>query len=166
MRARPPLCVADSNIWVDLHFGRLVEKAFSLPFRFAAPDVIIDELKRPSGSDLVALGLRVEELSGEMVLKVSDLAVRYLRPSRQDLFALVLAEALGAILLTGDGALRDLAREIGVEVHGTIWLLDHMVEKGIIDRQKRAQALRLMLDSGSRLPRDEVELRLDQDQYG
>jgi len=163
MRARPLLCVADSNIWVDLHFGRLVEKAFSLPFRFAAPDVIIEELKRPSGSDLVALGLRVEELSGEMVLKVADLAASYLRPSRQDLFALVLAEALGAILLTGDGALRDAAREIGVEVHGTIWLLDHMVTRRIIDERERAQALKLMMDSGSRLPKEKVESRLDQD---
>lgn len=163
MRARPLLCVADSNIWVDLHFGRLVEKAFSLPFRFAVPDVIIDELKRPSGSDLVALGLRVEELSGELVLTVADLAAHYLRPSRQDLFALVLAEALGAILLTGDGALRDAAREIGVEVHGTIWHLDQMVTRRIIDGRERAQALKLMMDSGSRLPKDEVELRLDQD---
>ena len=120
MRAAPLLCVTDSNIWVDLHFGRLVDKAFSLPFRFAAPDVIIDELQRPSGSDLIDLGLQMKELSGEMVLKVTDLAACYLRPSRQDLFALVLAEALGAILLTGDGALRDAAREMKVEVHGTI----------------------------------------------
>jgi hypothetical protein len=55
MRSEPLLCVADSNIWVDLHFGQLAEKAFLLPIRFAAPDVIIDELQRPSGSDLVDL---------------------------------------------------------------------------------------------------------------
>jgi predicted nucleic acid-binding protein len=97
------------------------------------------------------------------VLKVADLAARYLRPSRQDLFALVLAETLGATLLTGDGALREAAREMGVEVHGTIWLLDQMMAHGIIDGQKRAQALRLMIDSGSRLPKDEVESRLDED---
>lgn len=97
------------------------------------------------------------------MLKVADLAARYLRPSRQDLFALVLAETLGATLLTGDGALREAAREMGVEVHGTIWLLDQMMAHGIIDGQKRAQALRLMIDSGSRLPKDEVESRLDED---
>ncbi len=94
---------------------------------------------------------------------MADLAARYLRPSRQDLFALVLAETLGATLLTGDGALREAAREMGVEVHGTIWLLDQMMAHGIIDGQKRAQALRLMIDSGSRLPKDEVESRLDED---
>ena len=157
------LYVTDSNVWVDLHLGRLVEKAFLMPIRFAAPDVIIEELVRPLGADLVACGLRVEELSGEQVLKVADLAARYLRPSRQDLFALVLAETLGATLLTGDGALREAAREMGVEVHGTIWLLDQMMAHGIIDGQKRAQALRLMIDSGSRLPKDEVESRLDED---
>jgi predicted nucleic acid-binding protein len=53
-----PLYVTDSNVWVDLHLGRLVEKAFLMPIRFAAPDVIIEELVRPSGrtSSLAALG--------------------------------------------------------------------------------------------------------------
>jgi len=50
--------VTDSNVWVDLHLGRSVEKAFLMPIRFAAPDVIIEELVRPSGrtSSLAALG--------------------------------------------------------------------------------------------------------------
>lgn len=158
------MCVTDSNIWVDLYLSRLMEMAFSLPYRFAAPDVIIEELVRSSGSDLVACGLQVKELSGAQVLKVADLAGRYPKPSRQDLFALVLAEELGAIPITGDGALRDLAREVGVEVHGTIWVLDQMVDHDIIGVHERAEALKLMVNSGSRFPGDEVNIRLLRDQ--
>jgi len=152
--------VTDSNIWVDLHWGGLIEEAFMLPFEFMAPDVIIEELQIPNGYELVQSGLQSKSLSGELVLIVTDLAVRYLRPSRQDLFALVLAMDESAMLLTGDGSLRDAANEMGVEVHGTIWVLDQMVNNGIISKRKRAHALRHMVSLGSRLPKDEVEARL------
>ena len=55
----------------------------------------IAELKQPEGQALVLLGLQKEELSGEEVLQVAKLAVRYPAPSRVDLFALVLAKARG-----------------------------------------------------------------------
>ncbi len=83
-----------------------------------------------------------------------------LRPSRQDLFALVLSREIEAILLTGDGSLREAAEREGVQVHGTIWLLDQMVEHEIIDKQERAASLKLMVESGSRLPWEEIKARL------
>ena len=67
----------------------------------------------PSGPDLLNLGLIEKELSGDQVMAVLGFAERYLRPGRADLFALVLALELKAILLTGDGALREAAREQG-----------------------------------------------------
>ncbi len=156
------LCVTDSNIWIDLHRGDLIDEAFLLPFEFMAPDVIIaDELLTPNGGELVQLGLQEKELSGKQVLMVVDLAKRYVRPSRQDLFALVLARETDAILLTGDGDLRNVAHEISVEVHGTIWLLDQMVDRGIIDKRERANSLERMIKSGSRLPKNEIKARLE-----
>jgi len=137
-----------------------LEKALRLPQELIAPDVVIEELHTPDGEDLVDLGLRVMELSGSQVLMVLDLAERYARPSRQDLFALVLSREIEAILLTGDGSLREAAEREGVQVHGTIWLLDQMVEHEIIDKQERAASLKLMVESGSRLPWEEIKARL------
>ncbi len=154
-------CVTDSNIWIDLYRGGLIEKALRLPMELIAPDVVIEELHTPDGKYLVSLGLRVLELSGQQVLKVLDLAERYARPSRQDLFALVLAKEIKAVLLTGDGSLREAAEREGVQVHGTIWLLDQMVEHEIIDTQERAASLKLMVESGSRLPWEEIRDRLE-----
>ena len=91
---------------------------------------------------------------------VLDLAERYVRPSRQDLFALVLARETKAVLLTGDGSLREAAEREGVQVHGTIWLLDLMVDHEVIDRQERAASLKHMIESGSRLPWEEIKARL------
>jgi predicted nucleic acid-binding protein len=160
MGAGALLCVTDTNIWIDLHRGGIIEKAFEMPFKLAAPDVIIAELQIPSGDSLISFGLQIKELSGPQVLMVLDLAENYVRPSREDLFALVLAKENDAILLSGDKSLRDAAREEGVKVHGTIWLLDQMVEYGIIDKRKRAASLKLMMKFGSRLPCEEVKARI------
>lgn len=154
------LYVTDTNVWIDLYRGGLIEKAFEMPFELAAPDVIIAELQTPNGDSLVLLGLQIRELSGPLVLKVLDLAEHYVRPSREDLFALVLAKECDATLLTGDGNLRDAAHKERIEVHGTIWLLDKMLEHGIIDKMERASALKLMIKSGSRLPCEEVKARI------
>ena len=156
------LCVTDANIWIDLYRGGLAENAFKLPLDLVAPDVIIEELQVPEGDLLVSSGLRVQELSGSQVLTVLDFAERYARPSRQDLFALVLARDFNAVLLTGDASLRDAAENEGVRVHGVIWLLDLMVGHGIINTRDRATSLKLMLRCGSRLPCDEVRARLDE----
>ncbi len=152
--------VTDTNIWIDLHRGGLIENAFELPLELVAPDVIISELQTPSGDSLVSFGLHMQELSGSQVLMVLDLAERYIHPSREDLFALVLAKEINAVLLTGDGSLRDAAIEEGVKVHGVIWLIDQMVEHGIIDKRERAVSLKLIVKSGSRLPCEEVKARL------
>jgi hypothetical protein len=84
MGAGALLCVTDTNIWIDLHRGGIIEKAFEMPLELAAPDVIIAELQIPSGDSLVCLGLQIRELSGPLVLKVLDLAEHYIRPSRED----------------------------------------------------------------------------------
>lgn len=65
------------------------------------------------------------------------------------------------MLLTGDGSLREAAEREGVQVHGTIWLLDLMIEHDIIDKQERAASLKHMIESGSRLPCEEIRDRLE-----
>ncbi|MGB5100684.1 MAG: hypothetical protein WBN94_08830 [Methanothrix sp.] len=47
-----------------------MEKALRLPLELIAPDAVIEELNTPDGKDLVHLGLRVQELSGQQVLMV------------------------------------------------------------------------------------------------
>ena len=152
--------VTDANIWIDLHIGELINETFQLPLPLVAPDVIIAELKEPEGQALVSLGLQKEELSGEEVLQVAGLAARYPAPSRVDLFALVLAKARGGVLLTGDGHLRKAAEKEKVPVHGTLWILDELVQRLIVSPRNAAQALEKMRARGSRLPRAECELRL------
>jgi uncharacterized protein YacL len=155
-----PLYVTDTSLWIDLNCGDLLNEAFQLPWQLIAPDVIIGELQEPDGSELISRGLGNRELSGGQVTEVFALAVRYRGPSRNDLFALVLAKALNATLLTSDGPLRKAAGQETVSVHGTLWVLDEMIRHHVVTPARAAEALEKMLDSGRRLPKQEASARL------
>jgi len=130
----------------------VLEEAFQLDLAFKTPDLIAHELLSPSLPLLKRLGLLVVELPGPRVLEIVEMAAKYHRPSRPDLSALVLARWEGAILLTGDKALRAAADEEGIEGHGVLWLLDRMVDRRVLSGSKATAALRRMLKDGSRLP--------------
>ncbi len=155
-----PRCVVDTNILIDFHRGGLLGALFALPLSFVAPDVIAAEMERPDGQALLAQGLQSISLSGEEVAVVAALATVHRRPSVNDLFALVVARAEGAMLLTGDGALRELAESEGTTVHGALWLLDELVRLEIIGPKKATQSLERMLAAGSRLPQKECRRRM------
>lgn len=86
---------------------------------------------------------------------------RYPRPSRQDLSGLLLAQSRNAILLTGDGALRAVAEKEEIKVHGTLWVVDQLVDSEIIAPRKGARALQLMADHPMRrLPMKGLQKRV------
>jgi predicted nucleic acid-binding protein len=156
----PSPCITDTNIWIDLYRGGLLAKVFLLPYRFIVPDVIIAELDEPSGAYLLSLGLQEHGFSGEQISQVQALVRKHRGVSPNDLFALVLARELKATLLTGDQLLRKVAKKEGVSIRGTLWILDELVTHAIVTPRRAAEALKLMINSGRRLPHQECQARL------
>jgi len=145
-----------------LYAGEILSRVFELPARWLVPDVLLEEeLHEPSGAWLLELGVERCELDGVQVNKVAELASRYRRPSRLDLFALVQAKDGEAILVTDDGSLREAAENEGVAVHGTLWILDLMVERHLITGSEAATSLEKMIAAGRRLPEGEVRARVE-----
>jgi predicted nucleic acid-binding protein len=77
-----------------------------------------------------------------------------------DLLALALARQEQCPLLTGDRNLRQVAKEVGVEVNGTIWLVGEMLGAKVVTRTQAADAYDAMHREGRRLPKDEIEAQL------
>jgi len=162
-----PLFIADTNILIDLWEGELLPAFFRLPYTIASPDVVIAELQRPEGSMLIELGLQSLTLEADLVLEVialrqaQDTALRshYKALSTPDLFAFVAARNLGAILLTGDAGLRQLAETHRVPLHGILWVMDEMVRTEIISSFNAAGSLKRILEAGARLPESSCEER-------
>lgn len=64
------------------------------------------------------------------------------------------------IMITGDGALRGFAEAHRISCHGTLWLLDHMVERKLLPSGEGAMALKRMLERKRWLSRKECEKRI------
>ncbi|HEV2653556.1 MAG TPA: PIN domain-containing protein [Ktedonobacteraceae bacterium] len=153
-------CVVDTSLLIDLHIGKIIVKLFDLPYSFIAPDVIIAEAQTIDTKTLIRYGLQKSELAGEQILKVLQLKAQHRHPSVNDLFALVTAQSMNAVLLTGDRNLRKVAELYHVPVHGTLWILDEMVRLEIISSIQAISTLKSMCEQGSRLPQDECDRRL------
>lgn len=109
---------------------------------------------------LPALGLKVMTQPAEDVARVEQLRARFRGPSVNDLFALVLAQSLDCPLLSGDRQLSAAAEAEGVEVRGTLWLVETLVLARLINAERAAEAYEAMRHDGSRLPWDEIDVQV------
>lgn len=156
--------VSDTSVLIDLDRAGLLEATFRLEFQFEVPDVLyrkeIDpypELRR-----LVTWGLGISEVSPTGVGRAQ--LYRADRPglSAVDALALALAFERGWVLLTGDGDLRSLAEDEGVERHGVLWIFDCLEESRILKAKELHQALStLAAHPRCRLPKQEITSRLE-----
>jgi predicted nucleic acid-binding protein len=154
------LLISDANILIDIEIGGLVAPMFSLDYQFAVPDVLFYEELEGQHAHLLDMGLQPKELDEAMVARVSEFATQYPRPGRNDLFALVLAASEECPLLTGDKDLKAAAESENVEVRGTLWLINEMVQTGKITVHVARNAYQLMRAHGRRLPWDMAEQML------
>lgn len=129
----PPQCVIDTNIIFDFWCCGLLELLLGIGTTLVTTDLVAAELCDPPRPLVTSLGLTVASLSGAQLLEIQTLEERVPQTSMVDRSALVLARDHGLTLLTGDSALRMCAEELGIEVHGTLYILDEMVGTGLID---------------------------------
>ncbi|MUL39074.1 PIN domain-containing protein [Gloeocapsopsis dulcis] len=154
--------VSDTSVLVDLERGGLLEATFSLPVTMAVPDLLYaQELSNYNGERLLNLGLQILELDDQGV----EMAINYREQVRAislpDSFALVLAKTSGFTLLTGDGALRNLAAKEQVECHGVLWILDFLEQEQVIAIANLYAGLNKIANHPRcRLPTHEVTIRL------
>jgi len=154
------LIISDANVIIDLECAGLTGRIFRLPMEIAVPDLLFhDELSEQHGN-LPALGLKILELSPALIGQASTLCARHSAAGIYDMFALVLALDRRCPLLTGDKTLRLLAGGYGVEVFGTLWLMERLHESRLITLEEMAESYEVMLDSQRRLPTEEIRQQL------
>lgn len=155
------LLISDANVLIDIEDGELVAPLFRLPHRIATPDVLFHDELESRHPELPDSGLELLGMPGALIDEAQRLAAEHRAPSRYDMLALVLARERQCLLLTGDNPLRELARDFGVEVHGTLWLVEEMVRAGVIAKPEAEEAYRQMQARGSRLPWERAFGRLE-----
>jgi predicted nucleic acid-binding protein len=156
------LLISDANIIIDMNTGGLLRRMFRLDVTFAVPDVLFEDELRTDHPELPRLGLKRLELREETIAYADRLVEKYSRlgASTNDLLALALAWQEKCPLLTGDGRLRTVAQSEGIDIHGTLWLVEQMVETRTISVRQAEAGYEKMRRAGRRLPWDEVEQQL------
>jgi len=155
------LLISDANILIDIEIGNLTPFIFRLPYEIAVPDILYELELRERHSRLLELGLKVKNLTAESLKKTESLTQQYHRPSIMDHSALALAIQEKCPLLTGDKDLRIAAKKEGVEVHGTIWIVEKLLDQKLIQHPQAKVSFDTMKVNGSRLPWGEVEKLLN-----
>jgi predicted nucleic acid-binding protein len=156
------LLISDANIIIDMNTGGLLRLMFRFDATFAVPDILFEEELRTDHPELLRLGLKPLELREDTVGYAARLVEKYrsLGASTNDLLALALAQQEKCPLLTGDGRLRTTGQTEGIEVHGTLWLIEQLVKARTITIRQAEAGYAKMREAGRRLPWSEVDQQL------
>jgi len=154
-------CIVDTNIFIDLNNGDILENLFRIGYNITTTDFALHEFKSVDTDSLHCLGLNVRELSADELDKISELNSCFSKLSVVDVSLLYVSSCDSCILLTGDGPLRSCAMSKNIVVHGLLWILDSCVNAGVMDPPGAADALSKMRMCGSRLPEIECQKRFE-----
>ncbi len=164
------IIINDTNILIDLYTCGILEEFFSLPYKFHTTDFVVGELEDKAQRERI-IGfcdrgmLEVKSFSSKEILTVYEYyeeARTVCNISVPDCSVLIYAKSIDrARLLTGDKTLRKRAEREGVNVSGILFVFDELVKQGIITRKFAFERLSLLVEKNVRLPKNEVEKRLE-----
>ncbi len=159
------IVVSDANIIIDLLQINLFPDFLKLNWeKYITPNVV-DEVQEEN-SDLLFKAINTNQVfmppfEFDDLQQIQNHFNRYAPLSVADCSCLHMAEKTPAILLTGEKQLRSIAHTThALEVHGTLWILDHMIEENIITHRQAHTKLTLLVQINPGLPRAEIEKRL------
>lgn len=156
--------INDANILIDLLKINLLDTFFQLEFDFQVTDVVLGEIQEDNVHELerfITNGiLNKQGFLFEDLVKIQEVRNKYQALSIADCSCLYLAEKLSGTLLTGDGALRRIAEEHSIPVHGILWIFDEFVAGDLITKTVAYDKLLKLRELNPRLPSLECQKQI------
>jgi len=137
----PPIAFVDADVLIALDDGGILVKLFKMPFQAMTTDFIAGECQTMNLSDLVRRGLKIKKLTGAQIKMLQAIRAQHRGLSVPDISLILKAKENNALMLSNDGALKRLARSMGLECHGADWLLDQMIQMGLARKERRKYIL-------------------------
>ncbi|MBP7403223.1 MAG: hypothetical protein KBA30_11455 [Clostridia bacterium] len=142
-------CISsDTNIWNDFREVGRLDLPFRLDHRFhIAKMVFQNEMVVPGYFDerILEYGLCLVSFSDVEMQCAESIRLAHPKLSIADGLAYAIAKHRGWTLLTGDGLLRKVALDQGVDVRGTLWIIDELQERNAADGPELLQVCEAML---------------------
>ena len=157
------IAVCDANIFIDLLQSGLLSKFLNLEYENYAPPDVIEEVHEADRNFLVDAvnSNRITVPSIEDLTPIVELKQRHPSLSFQDCACLFLAKDLSAMILTGERPLRNITiYTYGLEVHGTLFILDELVKSVQLTPHQARDKLAKLIITGTYLPKTDCQKRL------
>jgi len=160
----PKVALNDTNILIDFYELGLLDALLEIDLEMHTTDFVVAELVNEEQLDWLEELINNQKLivngfSSEEIAAIFEKENNNFGLSLTDCSAWQWAAKNDGILLTGDAQLRRMATKAGVEVHGSIWLLDELLRQGILTRKQACQAIKKLKGKNRRLPKKEIEQR-------
>jgi len=160
------LIITDTNVLFDvIKIGALPE-FFSLNFDICTTVFVIEEIKPPDQRDLVDAFIRAKKLTvfdfiGKEIEEIENFEIVNELKRFTDKSVVWKSLQLNCPILTGDRKIREIAENLGLEVHGSIWIIDELVSNGLISSDMALELFVQLMKTNSWLPRNEIEKRIN-----
>lgn len=178
---------SDTNVWLDFsvigqaNYPFLLDNTYYLS-SITYHDEIDDSIKLPINTNNKERFNEIREYIKENKILIIDattselkLAMKYhseYKPpkinkaiSMQDSIALAIAKERKWILLTGDGGLRDAAKNEEVVCHGTLWIYDELLKNKLLSKKDYLDSMHKLLNAienyKRHLPANEIQKRIE-----
>jgi predicted nucleic acid-binding protein len=154
--------VADTSVLIDLMDMGALSVFFQLPHTIATTDIVLAEFSRKDQSAVLqeCVDKRQLRILGFTAAELEQLAqfptVRKLH-SIADRSVLWQSIQLQATLLTADKKLRHEAEDHGVEVRGSIGVVNELVEQGLVGPETAIKLLQRLLSANSLAPKGIIQ---------
>lgn len=140
------LIITDTNILFDIISIGALPEFFSLDFEIYTTVFVIQEIKQSDQKEAIEVFVRAKVLTvidfnSDEIGEIEEFKTCKTFKGITDKSVLWKALKLNCPLLTGDRKLRSEAENLGVEVHGTIWVIERLIEKNLINLAKGVHLL-------------------------
>jgi predicted nucleic acid-binding protein len=156
------LIITDTNVFFDIMGIGALPEFFALDLEIYTTDFVIQEIlgsdqREQIESFIRAKSLNVFKFTGDELDEINNFQTRRFFNGITDKTVLWKSYQLKCALLTGDKKLRSEAEDLNIEVHGSIWVIEELVEKQIITKIKGTGLLETLKLINSSLPHDEID---------
>lgn len=156
------LIITDTNVFFDIISIDILPEFFALDFEICTTDFVVKEVLESTQKEQIESFIRANRLN---VFKLTEDEVEEIRkfPTTRffkgitDKTVLWKSYSLKCLLLTGDKKLRNEAEGLGIEVHGSFWVITKLIEELIITKGKGVELLNKLKLLNANLPHDEID---------
>ncbi len=163
------IVVTDTNVFIDLMSVDALEAFFALGLEVHTTGFVTNELNKEQSALLLPhIGggrLQLDRFTDTEIYEIDVMVTR--NPLHfTDRSVIRLAEKLTAVVLSGDGRLWKECQARRLEVHGSIWVLEQLWVKRLIQPLSCIQRLQDLKRINSRLPKDKIDALIERIRKG